>query len=361
VRPELVVEVDFTELTDGGHVRHGVFKGLREDKRPAQVTLESADKRPAQVIPERAGRGETREPGEKTSKEEYHGIRISNPHRVVFPRQGITKADLAVYYDAVAARILPHAARHPLSLVRCPGGRNDKCFFQKHASAGFPDELKRVKLKEKSGKRADYLYVDGIEGVIAAVQMGTLEFHIWGSRIDAVEKPDRLVFDLDPDDSLDFPVVSLAAAVVRQRLSDLGLQTVALVTGGKGVHVIAPLRRTAEWPEVKSFARAFATRLANEEPDIFVATASKQRRRGRIFVDWLRNERGATAIAPYSTRAREGGPVATPVAWDELKALTEANAFHTENVISRMNENDPWAASSSWRQSITAKMLRSLE
>jgi bifunctional non-homologous end joining protein LigD len=340
VRPEMIAEIDFTELTDGGHVRHGVFKGLREDKKPDQVSFEQP-----------AG-------AERKAREEYHGIRISNPHRVIYPKQGITKAELAQYYDAIGERMLAHVANHPLSLLRCPKGRNDECFFQKHASAGFPDDLKRVNLREKSSKRADYLYVDGIKGIIAAVQMGTLEFHIWGSKIDSLEKPDRMVFDLDPDETLDFRVVSLAAAVLRERLDDLGLQTVALVTGGKGVHVIAPLRRTADWPRVKSFAQGFANRLASDEPDVFTATMSKSRRRGRIFVDWFRNERGSTAIAPYSTRAREHGPVATPVAWDELEDLPAASCFRIEDVVKRIESEDPWQAATSWRQAITAAMLK---
>jgi bifunctional non-homologous end joining protein LigD len=168
------------------------------------------------------------------------------------------------------------------------------------------------------------------------------------------------VFDLDPDETLDFRVVSLAAAVLRQRLDDLGLQTVALVTGGKGVHVIAPLRRSADWPQVKAFAQAFATRLASDEPDAFTATMSRSRRRGRIFVDWLRNERGSTAIAPYSTRARENGPVATPVGWDELAELPAANCFRIDDVVKRLEGEDPWQASNSWRQSITAGMRKSV-
>jgi bifunctional non-homologous end joining protein LigD len=254
--------------------------------------------------------------------------------------------------------MLPHVTNRPLSLLRCPKGRGDECFFQKHASAGFPDALMRVNVEEKSGKRADYLYVDGIKGVIAAVQMGTLEFHIWGSKIDSLEKPDRMVFDLDPDETLDFRVVSLAAAVLRERLDVLGLQTVALVTGGKGVHVIAPLRRTADWPRVKSFAQGFANRLASDEPDVFTATMSKSRRRGRIFVDWFRNERGSTAIAPYSTRAREHGPVATPVAWDELEDLPAASCFRIEDVVKRIESEDPWQPATSWRQAITAAMLK---
>lgn len=342
VRPTLIAEIGFAELTNGGHVRHGSFKGLRADKKAAEVTLEKA----ADTDPK--------------AREEYYGIRISNPHRVIYPQQGVTKAELARYYDLVAKRMLPLMGDHPVSLVRCPKGRNAKCFFQKHASPGFPDELKRVAIKEKKGGKAEYLYIDDASGLIAGVQMGTLEFHIWGAKIDALEKPDRVVFDLDPDETLDFEVVKLAAAVVRKRLEQFGLKSVALVTGGKGVHVIAPLRRTADWTLVKAFAQSFATRMATDEPDVFIATMSKARRRGRIFIDWLRNDRGATAIAPYSTRARENGPVATPVSWAELKQLESPSCFHIDDVVKRMHRNDPWQPSTAWRQSITRKLLEGI-
>lgn len=344
IRP-LVAEIDYAELTDGGYVRHGAFKGLRRDKKPKEVTLEAPDKN-----------------GGKT-REEYHGIRLTHPQRIVYPGQGVSKSDLAEYYDAVAPRMLPLMQDHPLSLVRCPkgygksGGDDAKCFFQKHASPGFPEALKRVKLSEKSGKRQDYLYIAGVEGLIAAVQMGTLEFHIWGSRVDSPEKPARLVFDLDPDEGLDFGVVRLAATLVRQRLEDLGLKSVPLVTGGKGVHVVVPHRRTAEWPKAKSFARAFAKSIADEQPDAFTATMSKSRRKGRIFLDWMRNERGSTAIAPYSTRAKKNAPIATPVSWKELETLESAATFRMDDVVKRLDRKDPWQHATRWRQSITKPML----
>jgi bifunctional non-homologous end joining protein LigD len=343
VRPDLVAEIDFTELTDAGHVRHGVFKGLREDKRAGQVTLERAPRMDA------------------GARDAYRGVRISNPHRVIYPRQGVTKAQLARYYDLIGTRMLPLMPARPVSLLRCPRGRNDKCFFQKHASTGFPDQIARVPIAERSGRRAEYLYIDDIAGLIAGVQMGTVEFHIWGSRIDSLEKPDRLVFDLDPDETLDFEVVALAAAVIRARLNALGLESLPLVTGGKGVHVVAPLRRTAGWPRVKAFAQAFAARLAADEPAVFTATMSKSRRRGRIFIDWLRNQRGATAVAPYSTRERANAPVATPLSWDELAQLQAANGFRIDDVVERLDQPDPWSTFGSRRQSVTARMLSSVQ
>jgi bifunctional non-homologous end joining protein LigD len=336
-----VAEVDFAELTDGGSVRHGSFRGLRQDKNPAEVVMEKT----ADTAKE-----------SKDGAAELHGIRLTHPDRIVFREQGVSKADLADYYGAVARRMLPLMENHPLSLVRCPKGAGDKCFFQKHASDGFPEALKRVPITESDGDIAEYLYIDGVAGLIAGVQMGTLEFHIWGSRIDLLEKPDRLVLDLDPDPALDFEVVRLAAAVVRDRLSDIGLKSLPLVTGGKGIHVVAPLRRTADWEAVKTFARSFAESLASRHPDVFVATMSKQRRRGKIFLDWLRNDRGSTAIAPYSSRARQGAPVAAPLSWQQLAKVEAADAFHLDDMVRRAGQADPWADYGKITQSITRKM-----
>ncbi len=345
VGPKLIAEVDFGELTDGGHVRHGAFRGLRQDKKPAEVIMEKT-----------AGKAQA----SRGSNQEFHGIRLTHPDRVVFRDQGVSKADLAAYYEAVAHRMLPLMQNHPLSLVRCPKGADDNCFFQKHASDGFPDALKRVSIAESDGDTAEYLYVDDVAGLIAGVQMGTLEFHIWGSRIDRLEKPDRLVFDLDPDPQLDFEVVRVAATVVRDRLADVGLQSLALVTGGKGLHVVAPLRRTADWQTVKSFARAFAKSMAAAHPDAFTATLSKSRRHRKIFIDWLRNERGATAVAPYSSRAKQDAPVATPVSWKELGKVEAANTFSLHDVVQRMGRPDPWATYREISQSLTRKMLDSI-
>ncbi|HEX2139421.1 MAG TPA: DNA ligase D, partial [Woeseiaceae bacterium] len=338
VAPELVAEIDYSELTEGGHIRHGSFIGLREDKQPTEVTMEKAGSPPPAL------------------GNELHGVRLTNADRILYREQGVTKADLVRYYDTIAKRMLPLMERHPLSLVRCPKGTGEKCFFQKHASDGFPEALKEVPIRESSGGKEDYLYVDGVAGLIAGVQMGTLEFHIWGSRIDKLEKPDRVVFDLDPDEELDFEVVKLASMVVRDRLEKLGLETLPLVTGGKGIHVVAPLRRSADWARIKSFTKGVAVTMAEEHPDVFTATMSKSRRHGKIFLDWLRNERGSTAIAPYSTRAKKGAPVAMPVSWKELRELEAANSFGIDEAVSRLARPDPWAAYDDIRQSITKKM-----
>ncbi len=341
LKPDIVVEVDMAEFTAEGVVRHGVVKGIREDKSAADVVLET--------------------PKETTMAHEdrdvFAGVKLSSPQKVLFADQGVTKADLAAHYERVEARIMPHIERRLLSLVRCPDGEGGQCFFQKHDSKGFPAQLKRMEIAENDGKKDNYLYAEELSALIAGVQMGTLEFHIWGSRIDDIEKPDRLVFDLDPDEGLGFADVRDAAFDVRDRLAKIGLKTVPLVTGGKGVHVVAPLTRRAAWPEVKAFAKGFAVLLNTEQPDRYVANMSKAKRKGRIFVDYLRNERGSTAICPYSTRARKGAPVATPVSWDELKGLEAANAFHLADMEKRLAMADPWAEAAGWKQSLTKAMM----
>ncbi|WP_026620275.1 bifunctional non-homologous end joining protein LigD [Ensifer sp. WSM1721] len=357
--PDLVAEVDFTEFTADGHVRHGSFEGLREDKEAKAVKLETPKPADAEA---QTGKSKSSAKPSKASRAEGDadvlGIRISHPDRILFKGQGITKIDLARYYGVVADRMLAFAADHPVSLVRCPQGGERQCFFQKHASDGFPDAIREVPITEASGETENYMYVHDAKGLVAAVQMGTLEFHIWGATINRLEKPDRLVFDLDPDPSVDFATVKKAAATLRDELVSIGLKTVAMVTGGKGVHVIVPLRPHAEWDEAKRFAKAVAQGFAERDPDHFVATMSKAKRKGRIFIDWLRNDRGATAIAPYSTRARQGGPVATPVGWEELEELDAANTFEIPAIIERIDAGtDPWQEIGKISQSLTKKIL----
>ena len=305
VTPNLVAEIAYAELTAEGRVRHASFLGLRQDKEAKDVGDERKNTAPSPAA----------------------SVEISSRDRVIFPDSGETKGDLADYYEAIAPLMLPFAAERPLSLVRCPQGRAKKCFFQKHDNGGFGDGVKAVPIKEKDGGTEDYLFVSDARGLLQCVQMGTIEFHGWGARTDAVEKPDRMVFDLDPDEGLDFADVREAATDLRKHLADIGLTSFAMVTGGKGVHVVVPLTPGHSWDDHKSFAERFAKALAQAEPDRFTATMSKAKRKGRIFIDWLRNQRGSTAVMPYSARAREGAPVAAPVAWNELKKLDNARGF----------------------------------
>ncbi len=326
VTPKLVVEAEYTEFTREGRVRHGVYKGLREDKEARDVSAKAE--------------AETEGDDERA----IGGVRVSSVGRVVYPEAGLTKGEVAGHYAKVGKRMLTHAADRPLSLLRCPDGISGECFFQKHAGKGFPDTVKTMPIEEKDGEWEDYMYVSTPEGLIGAAQMGTLEFHIWGAARDRIERPDRMVFDLDPDEELDFKRVKAAAQQVREGLTACGLQSVPMVTGGKGVHVIAPLRRISGWDTVKYFARTFAETLADRDPDALTATMSKSKRKGRVFIDWLRNERGATAIAPYSLRARPRAAVAVPVSWDELDDLERPDGFHPQDMKDRLSRRCPLLA-----------------
>ena len=319
VKPELVAEIAYAEVTPDKVLRHSSFLGLRGDKPAREVVAET----PATVLDAPA-----------TS------VKVSSRDRLIFPESSVTKGDLADYYATVAAIMLPWAAERPISLVRCPQGRARKCFFQKHDAGSFGDHVHQVPIKEKDGSTENYLYVDDAGGLVTCVQMGTIEFHGWGSSVDHLEQPDRLVFDLDPDEGLDFGDTKKAAEHLKNQLAELGLTSFAMLSGGKGVHVVVPLTPQADWPAVKSFADRFARALAQAEPERFVATMSKAQRKGRIFVDWLRNQRGATAVLPYSARARAGAPVAAPVSWTELRDMETAGRWHVTDaaeLIERAN------------------------
>ena len=316
IRPDLVAEVQYAEMTAEGRLRHGVFLGLREDK-------------PAKTVKLAADRADT------DARTRIAGVSVSSPERIVYPGAGVTKREVAEYYEAVAERMLATAADRPVSLMRLPEGLHGERFFQKHRGQGFPGGIGSVTVRETDGHEADYMYISTVAGLVGAAQMGTLEFHIRGARRDRLERPDRMVFDLDPDEGLDFAKVSSAAVDIRDRLRALGLPCWPLLTGGKGVHVVVPLRRIAGWDTVKLYARIFAQVLAITEPRRFTHEMSKAKRKGRIFIDWLRNERGATAIAPFSLRARPGAPVAVPVSWAELPNLKSADAFDMTTAVGR--------------------------
>ncbi|HET6943453.1 MAG TPA: DNA ligase D, partial [Sphingomicrobium sp.] len=325
IKPRLVAEIAFAEFTSDGVLRHPSFISLREDKSASEVVREvpkPLDEAGMKAKPKPASRAKA-----KTRNALDFGIEISSPERVIYPELGLTKKDLADYYATIAPLIMVDCADRPMTLIRCPGGRTGECFFQKHDKGTFGPHVKQIPIEEKDGETEDYLYFDDIRGLLACVQMGTMEFHGWGSRVDKVECPDRLVFDLDPDEGLDFGRVREAAFRVRDLVAELGLESFPLLTGGKGIHVVVPLDSTADWPEVKSFADRFSRAVSEAEPERFTANIRKAQRTGRIFIDWLRNQRGATAVMPYSARAREGAPVAAPVTWDELDDFDSGHAF----------------------------------
>ena len=332
IKPKLVAEIAFTEWTDEGLLRHPSFIGLREDKSEGEVVREI----PSHLASEERDKG-TKNKGtlpasngaaRRSPRRQEEGlVHISNADRVIYPESGITKGQLADYYMLMADPILDWLADRPVSLVRCPQGRAKHCFFQKHDAGSFGDAVKHVPIREKDGHAEPYLFVDDAKGMLTCVQMGAIEFHGWGSKVADVEMPDRLVFDLDPDEGLDFDAVKKAALQLREVLGEIGLATWPMLSGGKGVHVVAPLDASRDWVAVKDFANRFALAISEAHPDRFTANMKKVERRGRIFLDWLRNQRGATAVLPYTVRARPNAPVAAPISWDELEDIDKASHF----------------------------------
>lgn len=368
VRPELVVEVEFTERTRDGRLRHPTFRGLREDRDPGEIRLASGD--PPAAGGKAGGRrgagagagaggggGGGGGKGGKRGERRVAGVRLTHPDRVLFPEQGATKLSLAQYYEEIQDWILPHLADRPLSLLRCPRGRGEPCFFQKHPYEALSARIPRIEIEEKRGK-GSYVYVRSAADLVALVQAGVLELHPWGSRVDAVEKPDNMVFDLDPSPGLAWAEILRTAGDLRERLETLGLTSFLRTTGGKGLHLVVPLQRRQGWDTVKGFARAVAERHAADDPKRLTTNMSKAKREDRIFLDYLRNGRGATAIASYSTRAREGAPVAVPIRWDELDEALRPDGYNIDNLRRRLASlrADPWEGFNEARRGITRAM-----
>lgn len=347
-KPETVVEVEFLEWTSEGRLRHPAFISIRKDKPAKQIVRETPN-------------AVTDTPPNSKGGDTLAGVRLTHPDKILYPDQGVTKLELAEYYLDVADRILPFLKDRPISLVRCPQGSGGSCFYQRHAQDGVPEQIGSVTIREKEGK-GDYLLLDSPGALVAAAQIGALELHPWGARTDDLEKPDMMVFDLDPDPELGFDVVKQAAKDVRGVLDAVGLQGFLKATGGKGLHVVVPLTRRREWPEVKSFARRIAERLAEADASRYVATMAKKKRVGRIFVDYLRNDRGNTAVAPYSTRSRPGAPVATPLRWDELAGLESPAAYTVKTIRRRLSslKSDPWEGYFTLRQSVTKAAMEAV-
>lgn len=335
VKPRLVAQVQAAGLTGDGRLRHGVLLGLREDRSAASVRGED-------TMPDTSSLG---------------GVRITHATRPVYTDPRLSKREVLEYLERVAPRMLPHVAGRLLSVLRCPDGAGGTCFYQRHPAVWADAAIHR----HRDGDD-DYLYVRERRGLLALAQGNALEFHPWGARVATLEQPERLVFDLDPDPALPFAVVREAAFELREVLGALDLDSLPLLTGGKGIHVVVPLRRGPRWPVVKAFTKAIAERLAGQLPTRYVATSSKAKRQGRIFIDYLRNERGATAIAPYSPRARPHAPVAWPLSWRALKSSESAASMRIVDVDSRMlARRDPWADYATLRRPLRIAALRALD
>ena len=367
VKPELVAQVNFATWTADNLVRQAAFKGLREDKAAAEVRREVA--LPASDLPKadaqhqaraaKASRTRTEakqgapaveksvkrsKPDRPEESAEKAPVRLTHPDKVLDLESHLTKQQLADYYWAIAEHMLPQIANRPLSLVRCPEGSTQPCFFQKHTNHMLPPGVGTVDVPDKkTGKIEPYITLSTREALAGLAQMGVLEVHPWGSQNDDLEHPDRIIIDLDPDEEIPWPTLSQSAEGVRKLLKDLGLESFLKSTGGKGLHLVVPIVPQHDWNVVKQFAHAIALHLEKQEPSLYISKMSKAARKGRIYVDYLRNERGSTAVAAFSPRARAGAPVSVPLHWSELKAA-ERPQFHVANFSewkSRLAP-DPW-------------------
>lgn len=386
--PTLVAEVKFAEWTGSGHIRHGVFIGLRSDKRAEDIRRERAVPAAQAVADERrprrratantdrtaahartTSRSRSTSAASATASAEpaavrgggvaVAGVPLSNPDRVLYPEMGLTKLELARYYEDVADWILPHVVGRPLTLVRCPDGVKKQCFYQKHINDTLSKHLTRIDVAG-SKKPAAYMAANSLPALIALTQMGVLELHTWGARKPRLDKPDRIIFDLDPAPDLAWRYVIEAAQLLRGLLEELGLASFVKTTGGKGLHVAVPIKADKTWDEIKPFSRAIAVHMANELPERFTAKLSKSSRTGKIFIDYLRNGYEATAVAAYSTRARTGAPVSVPLAWDELSEQLRSDTYNVANARERLQNlpRDPWQDYFEIKQQVSAALLR---
>lgn len=360
VKPELVGEVAFTGWTEDGLLRHPSFQGLREDKPARQIRRERT-----QSVEKTAGAAPSAVHGARRKSDEESmeiaNVKLSHPARVLYPGQGITKGELAEYYAQIAKWMLPHVSGRPLTLMRCPEGQQEECFYQRNADEGISPAIHRLPLRDGKSVK-NLLMIDSLAGLIALVQMGVLEIHTWGSTAKRIERPDQLTFDLDPDAALPWRILRQATVELRARLGDLGLNGFVKTTGGKGLHVVVPIKPTLDWDDAKAFSKAVAESMVADTPDLYIATMSKAKRAGKIFIDYLRNGRTATAICAYSTRARAGAPVAVPLRWDELKSDRREDHFNIRNVPARLRKlrKDPWDEYEAARRPITGPMRKRL-
>jgi bifunctional non-homologous end joining protein LigD len=363
IKPQLVAQIEFANWTEDRVLRHPSFQGLREDITASSVVRDFGEVVMNPVSSAKgAGRGKTKTLAPRDEAiEQLKDVKLTSPDKELYPEVPLTKLDLVRYYASVADWILPHLKQRPLSLVRCPDGGQGTCFYQKHAAAGTPEELKRVMIKEKS-TTDEYLVADDLPALASLVQISVLEIHPWGARIDKIEKPDRMFFDLDPADDVPWAAVRKGAFDLKEILDDLGLVSFVKTTGGKGLHIIVPLDRRHGWDDVKGFAEKVSKNLVASSPAKYTANMSKAARGGKIYIDYVRNNRGATAVAPYSTRARAGAPVATPLAWEELSTIKASNQFRVQNVLERLAglKVDPWGELIEVRQSLTQTMKKKI-
>jgi bifunctional non-homologous end joining protein LigD len=373
VKPVLVAEVAFTEWTDDGKIRHPSFQGLREDKTAEEVVAEKPKEAPVPSKVKARGQSKTRKigtaKGAKDAKDAKDGTKakITHPERIVYPEISLTKGELAAYYEAIAPWMVPHVEGRPLTIVRCPQGlvtgddRKD-CFYMKHSQVWAPPNLERVPIKEKT-KVGTYLVLKDPAGLQALAQMGVLEIHTWNSLADDVERPNRVVFDLDPGPKVPFTEVIEAAILVRDTLASLGLESFVKNTGGRGLHVMVPIRPEGDWDTTFNFTRDLSAAIAARQPNRYTISVPKAGRERKILIDYLRNNRASTSVAAFSSRARPTAPVSTPLGWDELSPKIPPNHFTVRNLPERLRKlrRDPWEGYWKCRQRLTAQILRAVQ
>lgn len=341
--PDILEEAPLSVKTGRSIEEIAPARARKSSAQKAASTKRSAAAK-AEKPASRAKKASSSEKAAKSPGIEVAGVPLTSPGRMLWEDQGLTKRELAEFYADIGEWLLPHLVNRPLTLIRCPAGAEKKCFVQRHSWAGMSSFIHADQVRDNGGT-TEVLTVRDIQGVVALVQSGVLEMHVWGATLADLERPDRLIFDFDPDEDLDWPRVIEAALALRERLKTVGLESFVKTTGGKGLHVVVPLKPDALWKDALAFTRSIAEAMAADEPDRYTTTSVKQERKGKIFIDYLRNNREASAIAPYSTRSRPGAPVATPVAWEELTAKLKPNGFTVENLGKRLTalKKDPWA------------------
>lgn len=337
LEPELIAEVKFTEWTTENLLRHASFQGLRTDKDVREVQREM-------TVEETLFQASGNEYGESmnvnTDSILVGEIKITSPEKIIYGEPEITKADIVRYYEKVSERMLPFLSYRVLSVVRCPKGISQASFFKKHPG---PDSkgIITIPVTNGSGETEEYFYLENLTGILYEAQMCTLEFHTWGSRVDAIEKPDMMVFDLDPDEGMELSRVRQGVRDIRSILSELSLNSYLKTSGGKGYHVVVPLKPVVTWEVFHEFARTVAKVMEQKWPDRYTSNVRKSKRTDRIFIDWIRNGRGATSIAPYSLRARKGAKVSMPITWEELDTVAP-DGVNMAEALARINASDPW-------------------
>lgn len=371
VTPKLVAEVEFTEWSAGGALRHPSFLGLREDKQASEVVRENPAATVKEATPEPARQARATPAAKSSAKaveaaavasaaagvggDTVAGVRISHPDKLLFPEAKLAKIELARYYESIGDWIVPLVKDRPLSLVRCPDGWNKKCFFQKRADRSVHQSVTRVDVPV-SGGRATYFAANSVQALVGLLQWGVIELHPWGSRVPHPERPDQLIFDFDPDDDVSWESIVQAVTELQTLLKKMGLTGFLKTTGGKGLHVVVPIKPTLSWDQAKDFTRSIAEMFSKVFPDRFVATISKAKRKGKIFIDYLRNSEGATAVAAYAIKARKNAPVSTPIEWAELATDVRFDYFNVKTVPERLRKlkRDPWREFDARRAAVTA-------